>query len=192
MYVTTGSKVCQHTVNWSKSLRYPCKTLLLSVHYRPQRSCGKVLFSQASVILFTGGGVSARHPLGRQPPTFPGQTPTRQTPLPHADTPLGRQTPHLPPGQTPFPRADTPPRRWLLQRTVRILLECILVLQISSSFAYDRYCLLVTTAILEFSGEEVNFNVCQTECSHDFNLALGIRTLPQAITRLIPTCNLKL
>ena len=24
--------------------------------YRPQRSCGKVMFSQASVILFTGGG----------------------------------------------------------------------------------------------------------------------------------------
>ena len=24
-------------------------------NYRPQRSCGKVMFSQASVILFTGG-----------------------------------------------------------------------------------------------------------------------------------------
>ena len=108
MYVTTGSKVCQHIMNWSKSLRYPCKTLLLSVHYRPQCSCGKVLFSQASVILFTGGGVTARHSLGRKSLTFPGQTPARQTPLPHADTPLGRQTPHLPPS----PRADTlPPGR---------------------------------------------------------------------------------
>ena len=38
--------------------------------YRPQRSCGKVMFSQASVILFTGGGgggpcvLRTRHPLG--------------------------------------------------------------------------------------------------------------------------------
>ena len=29
--------------------------------YRPQRSCGKVMFSQASVILFRGGGVRATH-----------------------------------------------------------------------------------------------------------------------------------
>ena len=48
-------------------------------YYRPQRSCGKVMFSQASVILFTGGGGV---------------------------------------GQTHHPT---------LQRTVRILLECILV-----------------------------------------------------------------
>ena len=99
--------------------------------YRPQRSCGKVMFSQASVILFTGGGDTpqtdtpwadtpfARHPpadtpLGRppwadtprqtcprQPP--PGQTPLRQTP--QADTPQA-DTPS--PGQTPL-KADTPP-----------------------------------------------------------------------------------
>ena len=53
--------------------------------------------------------------------TPPGQTP------PWPDTSLGR---HPPPGQTPpwSPWADTPfPSRWLLQRTVRILLECILV-----------------------------------------------------------------
>ena len=52
--------------------------------YRPQRSCGKIMFSQASVILFTGGGVSDR-PLGQNP--------------------LSRHTP----GQTPYPWADTPP-----------------------------------------------------------------------------------
>ena len=51
------------------------------------------MFSQASVVLFTGGGGGT--PLGRNP---------------QADTPLGRHPP--------------PPRR-LLQRTVRILLECI-------------------------------------------------------------------
>ena len=30
--------------------------MLTPSYYRPQRSCGKVIFSQASVILFTGGG----------------------------------------------------------------------------------------------------------------------------------------
>ena len=42
--------------------------------YRPQRSCGKVMFLQLSVILFTGG--SATSPLGRHPPrqTARGQT----------------------------------------------------------------------------------------------------------------------
>ena len=63
-------------------------------HYRPQRSCGKVMFSQASVILSTGGGGVWQIPPGRHPP---GQTPPWQTPLPgrhpradttQADTPL--------------------------------------------------------------------------------------------------------
>ena len=58
-----------------------------ALYYRPQRSCGKVMFSQASVILFTG----------------------RQTPPPWADTPLA-DTPgrHPPPSQTP-PWTDTIP-----------------------------------------------------------------------------------
>ena len=30
--------------------------LTIKCNYRPQRRCGKVMFSQASVILFTGGG----------------------------------------------------------------------------------------------------------------------------------------
>ena len=58
-------------------------------NYRPQHSCGKVMFLQASVILFTGGGGCiqactradtpswADTPLGRHPPR---QTPPRQTP----------------------------------------------------------------------------------------------------------------
>ena len=41
--------------------------------YRPQRSCDKAMFSQASVILFTVGGV--------------WQTPTGRRPLPQVDTP---------------------------------------------------------------------------------------------------------
>ena len=71
--------------------------MFLSVHYyRSQRSCGKVMFSQVFVILFTGEGVwqtpLGRHPwadtLGQTPPeqTPPGQTSPRQTP-PRADTP---------------------------------------------------------------------------------------------------------
>ena len=42
-------------------------------NYRPQRSCSKVMFSQASVILSTRVGVSAR-PSGQTPP--PGTHPT--------------------------------------------------------------------------------------------------------------------
>ena len=46
-------------------------------NYRPQRSCGKAMFSQASVILFTGERLWQTHPLladtplpvGRHPPT---------------------------------------------------------------------------------------------------------------------------
>ena len=60
------------------------------VYYLPQRSCGKVMFSQASVILFTGGGGVAD--------TTPRQTP----PSPWVDTPLARDPlGRHPPGQTP-------------------------------------------------------------------------------------------
>ena len=58
----------------------------------------------------------------------------RQTPPWQADPPSGRQTPwkadNLPSWQAnpPPPQADSrPSSRWLLQRKVRILLECILV-----------------------------------------------------------------
>ena len=71
-------------------------------------SCGKVMFSRASVKNSVHGGVSVPlhagiHPLGRHSPW--------------ADNYLGGH-----------PQADTPtPPRWPLQRTTRILLECILV-----------------------------------------------------------------
>ena len=70
-----------------------------------KRSCGKVMFSQACVKNCVHWG---RHMV---------YTPLQQTPHPG-------QTP--PPEQTP-PWVDPPPSRQLLQRTVRILLECILV-----------------------------------------------------------------
>ena len=60
-----------------------------------------------------------RHPPGRQTPLLAGRHPSWQ-----ADTPY---------------REDTP-TRWLLQRTVRILLECILVWKLNASifFLYSK------------------------------------------------------
>ena len=98
-------------------------------YYRPQRSCGKVMFSQASVILSTGGGVCGRHPLGIHPHPHP----QADTPTLWADTPLGRQ----PPGQKPpcpvhawihpLPSAcwDTPPAQCMLEYTPPCMLEYI-------------------------------------------------------------------
>ena len=97
------------------------------IYYRPQRTCSKVMFLQASVILVKGsvwetppwadppGACSlARHPPGQTPP---GRDLSRQTPP-------GRSLPRK------TPPTDTPPlpSRRLLQRTVLILLECILVI----------------------------------------------------------------
>ena len=84
-----------------------------TVYYRPQRSCGKVMFSQASVILFTGGACI---------PACTGQTPPGQTPPPPCPV---HSWIHTHPCQV---HAGIHPRR-PLQRTVRILLECILVRQ---------------------------------------------------------------
>ena len=68
-------------------------------------SCGKIMFLHLSVILFTGVGRCT--PPQVHPPT---DTPQADTPPPG----------HTPPGQTSTPRRP-------LQRTVCILLECILV-----------------------------------------------------------------
>ena len=57
---------------FSNDCRAPCQGILLleiSMHfYRPQRSCGNVIFLHLSVILFTGG----------MDPVDPGQTPLSQ------------------------------------------------------------------------------------------------------------------
>ena len=60
-------------------------------YYRPQRSCGKVMFSVKNSV---HRGLSARHPQANTPP--------RQTP-PWADTPTPLDRP---PRQTPPPPAD--------------------------------------------------------------------------------------
>ena len=91
------------------SMQEICKWPIIwfdSGFYRPRRSCGKVIFSQACVknsVHMGGGGVCLRH-VGIHPP---GRHPPRE------DTFPGRQ----PPGQIP----PSP------SQTVRILLECILV-----------------------------------------------------------------
>ena len=73
-----------------------------------------------------------RHSPGQIPPL--GRHPRVDTPLvrhPQADTPRIRQTP--PWADTPLDRHPRPPSRRLLQRTVRILLECILVIMLSKA-----------------------------------------------------------
>ena len=108
-----------------------------TINYRPQRSCEGYVFT--GVCLSTGGVSASVHggiltPPEQTPPPqsrhhLPGadttsqeQTPPqKQTPTPGADIPPRRH----PPEQTP-PQEQTPERRPLL-RTVRILLECILV-----------------------------------------------------------------
>ena len=73
--------------------------------YRPQRSWGKVMFSQACVILFTVGGCLPQCMLGYTHP--PGADPPgADKPLPQSRHPL-EQTPPSP-GADTLPRADTP------------------------------------------------------------------------------------
>ena len=95
------------------------------------------MFLHLSVSLFVhrGRGCLGRHPsFGQTPPradTSPGRRP-RQIPM-WTDTPgqtlPGRHPPGRPPGRHPrqTPLSRHPPSRQLLQQTVCILLECILV-----------------------------------------------------------------
>ena len=69
------------------------------VYYRPQLSWGKVIFSQASVILFTGGSTWAGTPPG------PGTPPLTRYPLDQVH-PLG---PGTPPGTRYTPSPGTHP-----------------------------------------------------------------------------------
>ena len=106
------------------------RTSIVIIHYyRPPRSWAKVMFLQASVIL-SGGRVSGReNPPSRETPPA-GRPPGRQMPrdqTPRDQTPHRRQTP--PRRQTPW--HQTPPgsrlQHTVNERSVRILLECILV-----------------------------------------------------------------
>ena len=104
----------------SRIFRYGPLYALSSYSYRPQRSSGKVIFSQACVILFTGGGG-----LVRGSPIFFGG---------------GLQNFFFFFFQFSFPYNffwdAPPPPETVNARAVRILLECILVV----------FCLLVMTS----------------------------------------------
>ena len=71
-------------------------------HYRPQRSCGKVMFLHLSVILFTGGVAD----------TPQEQTPPGADMIPRADTPPGADPPgaDTPPGADMIPSSRHTPR----------------------------------------------------------------------------------
>ena len=109
------SLICKRISQWERCLSLSRLHVSHQSHfsphyYRPQRGSGKVMFSQASV----------SHSVHR------GQGGVWQTP-PRADIPPPLPSRHIP-GQT-HPRADTPSHiRQPLQRTVRILRQCILVL----------------------------------------------------------------
>ena len=95
-------------------------------YYCPQHSCGKIMFLHLSVSHSVHRGVYPSMYWGRHPPGADisqhalGQTNQWADTL-WADA--NRQTP-----RADTPQVDTPTLgRWLLMRTVRILLECILV-----------------------------------------------------------------
>ena len=138
--------------------------------YHLQRSWGKVLFSQACVILFTGGlpqcmlGYTntprADTPPGadapeEQTPPSPGtdtpqeQTPPEQTP-PGADTPLEQTSPPPPPQSM---LGDT-----VNARAVRILLECKLVTKSANCSV-----LIVLNKCLELTND-LKFSFCVVIC----------------------------
>ena len=87
---------------------------------------GKVIFLQASVILFTGGSASVH--VGMPPP---GADPPRAEPQEQALPPKNRPSQE----QAPPPKSKHPPEQSMLgdmvnARVVRILLECNLVTSI--------------------------------------------------------------
>ena len=123
------------------------------------------MFSQACVKNSVHTGV-VYTPLGRHPTWA-------DTPRP--DTPQGRH-----------PQADTPapPPRRRLQRTVRILLECILVLKNYFIYLPDLRSLLIESKSKSYLSISASRSDCsqsffnsqysQTDCSHSFPRCLGI------------------
>ena len=92
--------------------------------YRPQRSWGKAIFSQAYVILFIGGSASVH--AGIPPPWAGTLLPQEQAP------PRSRHPPEqAPPRSRPPPPAQSMLGDTVNARVVRILLECNLVFNLS-------------------------------------------------------------
>ena len=164
-FILASLLYCPFTTRKSCCSKEPPKWLSFHDIYRPQHSCGKVMFLHLFVILFTGDvwqtPPQADTPPGQLTPwadrcpseadtpskeDTPGQTPS----LDRHPIPLDRPHRQTPPGQTPSwtdtplgrhplwvdtPWQIPPPtRRWPLQRMLRILLECILVLKCLGTF----------------------------------------------------------
>ena len=89
--------------------------------YCPQRSCGKVMFHRRLSFCSQGGGGLADTP---QIDTPPGQTPPVYAGIHTHPCPVHAG---IHPPQTQCMLGYSPPPRRPLQRTVRILLECIFV-----------------------------------------------------------------
>ena len=114
--------ICEHGLKHHHSVTTDLRHIILQFnYYRPQRSWGKVMFSQACVILFTGGSASVlagihtppgadTHPPGADTPGS-RHPPGADTHPPGADTPGSRHPPwsRHPPEQTPQEQTHTPP-----------------------------------------------------------------------------------
>ena len=91
----------------------------VTYYYRPQRSWGKVMFSQACVILFTGGGVwKQTSPQEADTPLEADIPPKKQTP-PRSRHPREADTPpkSRPPWKQTPPKKQTPPFPWEIRST---------------------------------------------------------------------------
>ena len=148
------------TLSWQKH-RYETSNCFITVR---KQSCGKVMFLHLSVMLFTGGRC----------------TPPRKTPL-------LRQTPpdRHPPGQTPILPQGRP-----LQRTVRILLDCILILPLISNTFLILMSNILKRPLQEWKSSPVFNEKLENNKIFIFNEfrwyeSLRIRYLPQYIKEFL-------
>ena len=114
----------------------PCQSRHGKHYYRPQRSWGKVMFLQASVILLTGGGCLPQYMLGYTPrehtPPGPGTSPRPGTP-PRSRHPLGLGTPPGPGTSGP----GTPPN--FFWDFICIFLLCFAFFPLFSKFLINYF-----------------------------------------------------
>ena len=160
--------VTLHVSKLSNQTTYVDIMLMLYFIITVRNKVAKVMFLHLSVILFTGGMVCLSacwdttpreaHPPRKctHPPpqkhTLPGSTPPGSTPPGNHPLPQGSTPPRkdpLPLGSTPPRKDPPPPGRRLPLRTVRILLECIVVLYIETVTISSRR----PTTLLNFRFE---------------------------------------
>ena len=110
-----------------------------------KRSCGKVVFSQACVQNSVGGGGGALPWTDRQ------TSPLGKHPLPAADTPLSAH-----PHQSRLHPLGRPPFRRPLQRTVCILLECVLVNYVYCGKCHRGSLNVLTCSTIQLANQPTN------------------------------------